>query len=146
MNTLKLTFLLLSLSFLTACSEKNNSQDEEASSQKDLVSSTVTIDGETTTFSYTKGQCMNPFGKGITAIVSNEKLMFELEENSRTGTWRMHYNIPLGDRKYLQHRSISLDIMNENNILKGSGIVKQNNKPEIKHNIAFRIDCTKDLK
>ena len=121
---------------------------KEASKKTSVTeaSSTVTIDGETTTFPYTKSQCMNPFGKGITAIVSNDKMMFELGENSGTKAWRMHYNIALGNRKYIQHSSISIDIANENNVLKGTGVVKQNNKPEIKHNITFRIDCTKDLK
>ena len=144
MHKLKITFLLLSLSILTACNEKEHKQKKEAPSV--VPHSTVTIDGKTTTFTYTENQCMNPFKKGITAIVSNNKMMFELGENSRTDTWNMHYNIPLGNYKYIQHSSISLDIVNENNIIKGTGVVKQNNKPEIKHTISFRIDCTKDLK
>jgi len=151
LHILYITFLLLSFSFLTGCSEKKTEEpsSEEGSKKKTPTteaSSTVSINGKTSTFPYSRGQCMNPFGKGITAIVSNDKMMFELGENGGTKAWRMHYNIPLGNRKYIQHSSISLDIVNENNVLKGTGVVKQNNKPEIKHNITFRIDCTKDLK
>lgn len=144
MHRLKIIFLLLGLSFSTACSEKNHEQKEEVLNT--VSPSTVTIDGETTIFLDAQTECRNPFNNGISAVVFNEKMSFELSENSRTNTWHMFYNIPLGNHKYIQYAEISLDLANENHILKGTGIVKQNNKPEIRHSISFSINCTKGLK
>jgi len=140
------TFVIISGFLLLSACEETKSKISKDKTLSEVSLSTVTIDGETHTFSDSQTECRNPFNKGINAVVFNEKMSFELSENTRTSTWHMFYNIPLGNHKYIEHAEISLDITNEDHILKGTGIVKQNNKPEIKYTISFNINCTKGLR